>query len=151
MDARIPTAAERRLFEDRTGAILDAEAEIQRHPGVKEVKMDVCSPVDMIPVAQVVVVMDKVFTSTDEQETVRLVHQVISRYGINMRQVQVVHEAHERWPPSDYVPVSPSYSPKSPLYAPEPDPEAEPDPDEEGTPPSAKRTKGPTPVARDEA
>ena len=67
---------------------------------------------------------------TDEQETVRLVHQVISSYGINMRQVQVVHEAHERWPPSDYVPVSPSYSPKSPLYAPEPDPEAEPDPDE---------------------
>ncbi len=168
MDARIPAAsspAERRLFEDETGATLDGRApiyltpedEIKKLPSVMDVSMLVSTPIDRVRLALVKVKMDRKVTQDVKDNTVNLARQIVSRYGIDASDVQVVDEAYELWPPPDFVPVSPSYSPTSPSYEPDfgpeigPDSEAETDPEEEGTPPPAKRTKGPTPVARDEA
>lgn len=168
MDAPIPAAyspAERRLFERETGATLDGRApsysgpkdEIKKLPGVMDTAICVSTPIKGVQLALVDVLMDRNVTQDVKDNTVNLARQIISRYGIDASDVLVVHEAHELWPPPDYVPMSPSYSPTSPSYVPdfdpdeETEPEAETEPEEEGTPPPAKPTKGPTPVARDEA
>ena len=161
MDARIPAAcnpAERRSFEDTTGATLDGRAPIYRSPkeaieelpGVVEAEVFVGTPVDWYPVADVHVVMGRGATRTDRATTSDRIRGILSCYDIGMCDVQV-HDSHDCFPPPNYEPVSPSYSPTSPSYKPDFGPETNPDPDKEGTLPPAKRTKGPTPVARDEA